>query len=93
MSLNPIPASFSVRDLQRKYRDIIDTAKHSKDAVILINNSRPEAVVLDVETYDALVREAYPYDEAYVQKSIELSRASIKKDGIKKLRSWDELIK
>jgi PHD/YefM family antitoxin component YafN of YafNO toxin-antitoxin module len=89
--MNPIPTSFSVRDLQRRYRDIINTAKRSKDAVVLINNSRPEAVVLDTETYDELIRDTYPYDEMYVKKVVERSRSSIKKDGVKKLRSWNEL--
>jgi prevent-host-death family protein len=93
MSLNPIPTSFSVRDLQRRYRDIINAAKRSKDAVVLINNSRPEAVVLDAETYDELIRDSYPYDEKYVLEVVARSRASIKKVGVKKLQSINELDK
>lgn len=93
MLLNPIPTSYSVRDLQRKYRDIINTAKRSKDAVVLINNSRPEAVVLDAQTYNDLVLDHYPYDETYTLKAVERSRTSLKKDGVQKLRSWEELIK
>lgn len=91
MSLNPIPTSFSVRDLQRKYRDIIDAAKRSKDAIVLINNSRPEAVVLDVETYGDLIRDAYPYDESYTLRTVERSRKSAKGGRTKQLKTWDEL--
>ena len=91
MPLNAIPISFSVRDLQRKYREIIDVAKRSKEAVVLINNSRPEAVVLDVETYDELVRDTYPYDEAFTLSVVKKSRASVKQKKAKKLSSWNDL--
>lgn len=91
MPFDPIPISFSVRDLQRKYRKVIDAAKRSKDAVVLINNSRPEAVVMDAQTYDQLIRDTYPYDENYVQDVVARSRRSIKKGKAKKLVSWDEL--
>jgi prevent-host-death family protein len=91
MPLNPISTSFSVPDLQRKYREVIDAAKDSKDAVVLNNNSRPEAVVIDVDTYDELIKDLYPYNEAYTKKVVERSRASLKKGRGKKLKFWDEL--
>ncbi|HBL39068.1 TPA: hypothetical protein DDZ10_00095 [Candidatus Uhrbacteria bacterium] len=91
MPFNTIPTTFSVRDLQRKYREVIDAAKHSKDAVVLIKNSRPEAVVLDVETYDELVRDTYPYDEAFTLSAVKKSRVSAKAGKAKKLSSWDDL--
>ena len=93
MPFNVLPITFSVRDLQRKYREIIDTAKRSKDAVVLINNSRPEAVVLDVETYDQLVRDTYPYDEAFTLAAVKKSRASAKQGKAKELSSWGDLDK
>jgi len=91
MPLDPIHISFSVRDLQRKYRVIIDAAKRSKDAVVLINNSRPEAVVLDIKTYDDLIRDTYSFDEEFTLHTVKLSRSSAKKGKIKKLSSWNEL--
>ncbi|KKW44888.1 MAG: hypothetical protein UY95_C0014G0009 [Parcubacteria group bacterium GW2011_GWA2_56_7] len=91
MSVHPIPTTFSVRDLQRKYREVIDAAKHSKEAVVLINNSCPEAVILDVETYDELVRDTYPYDEDFTLSVVKKSRASAKKGKAKKLSSWSDL--
>lgn len=91
MALQPIPISYSIRDLQRNYREIIDTAKQSKDAVLLINNSRPEAVLLDVQTYDDLVVRMYPYDETYTLRAVGRSRASLKRSKAKKLESWDDL--
>lgn len=89
--MNPITKSYSVRDLQRDYRSVLDTAKKSHDAVLLINNSVPEAVVLDVETYNTLVTDTYAYDKDLVVKLVDEARKSYKKGKAKKLTYWNEL--
>jgi PHD/YefM family antitoxin component YafN of YafNO toxin-antitoxin module len=89
--MNTIVKSYSVRDLQRNYRAVLNEAKHSRDAILLINNSVPEAVVLDVETYNALVTDTYAYDKARVAKLVEDARKSYRSGRAKKLKDWDEL--
>ncbi|MBP9864130.1 type II toxin-antitoxin system Phd/YefM family antitoxin [Patescibacteria group bacterium] len=83
--------SASVRDLQRDYRSIIDLAKQTHDAVVLINKSVPEAVILDIETYNALAEDTYPVDEAYALKLVKEAQRSCTTGKLKQLKSWDEL--
>ncbi|MBI4437833.1 type II toxin-antitoxin system Phd/YefM family antitoxin [Candidatus Uhrbacteria bacterium] len=87
----PIPRTFSTRDLQRQYRSIIDSAKQTKEAVVLINNSTPEAVLLDVETYNQLVQDDYAWDESFVLKQVAQANKSSRGGKSKKLTSWGDL--
>lgn len=86
----PIPKTYSVRDLQRNYRAVLDEAKRTHDAIVLINNSAPEAVVLDVEAYNALVFDDYAWDMPYVNRLVREAKKSLKGRG-KKLQDWSEL--
>ena len=89
--MNPLPRTFSTRDLQRQYRSIIDSAKQTKDAIVLINNSIPEAVLLDVETYNQLVQDDYAWDEAFVLKQVAQVNKSSRAGKSKQLISWNDL--
>jgi PHD/YefM family antitoxin component YafN of YafNO toxin-antitoxin module len=89
--MNPIALSYSVRDLQRNYRAVLNDAKRTHDAVLLINNSVPEAVVLDVETYNALVGDNYVWDEKQTLKLVKEAVKSCKTGKAKRLKSWDDL--
>lgn len=89
--MNPIPTSFSVRDLQRDYRAVLDMAKKTHDAVVLINHSIPEAVVLDIETYNLLAKDDYALDEKYAYKLVQASKRSHRAGNVQWLKSWDEL--
>ena len=89
--MHPIPKTFSVRDLQRNYRSVINAAKEQQDAVMLINNSTPEAVILDIDTYSKLLQDDYAFDEAYTLKLIGQAKKSYRSGLAKKLTSWDVL--
>jgi prevent-host-death family protein len=89
--MHPISKSYSVRDLQRNYREVVDDAKKSHEAIVLINNSRPEAVLLDIQTYNALVADGHPLDEAYASKLIREAQRSYQKGKAKVLKDWDDL--
>ncbi|MBI2551351.1 type II toxin-antitoxin system Phd/YefM family antitoxin [Candidatus Uhrbacteria bacterium] len=89
--MQPITPSYSVRDLQRNYRKVLDMAKRTHDAVLLINNSVPEAVVLDVETYNALVEDGYAWDEKHTDKLVKEALASCKQGKTKRLLDWNDL--
>ena len=89
--MNPIAKSYSVRDLQRNYRAVIDDAKASHDAIVLINNSVPEAVILDVETYNTLVQDTYAWDVPRVLKLVKEARKSLAAGKGKRLKDWNEL--
>ncbi|MFA5945328.1 MAG: type II toxin-antitoxin system Phd/YefM family antitoxin [Patescibacteria group bacterium] len=91
--MNPVAITYSVRDLQRNYRAVIDDAKRTKDAIVLINNSVPEAVLLDVETYNALVVDDYPWDVPFTEKQVKEAMASSKAGRVRRLKSVNDLDK
>ncbi|MFA5994990.1 MAG: hypothetical protein WC801_00920 [Patescibacteria group bacterium] len=90
--LSIIPTSYPVRDLQRKYTDILDFIKIHKAPALLINKSKPEAVILDIETYNNLVTDNYEYDEDYVLALDKQAMAEHRAGKTKKLRSLQDLL-
>lgn len=91
MSLHPMPRTFSTRALQRQYRAIITALRSSRGAVLLLNHHTPEAVLLDVETYNVLVGGDDVYDEPRVARLIAEARTSHRRGKSKMLRSWGAL--
>lgn len=89
--MHPIAKTYSVRDLQRNYRSVIDDAKKNHEAIVLINNSRPEAVVLDIVAYNALVEDGYPIDEPFALKQVQAAQKSYQKGKVAVLKGWDDL--
>lgn len=87
----PVPQTFSVRDLQRNYRSIVDAAKRSQEPVVLISNSVPEAVVLDIKAYQQLVKDDYPWDIPYVKQQVAKAMRSYRAGKATVLKSWDDL--
>lgn len=89
--MNPVPKTFATRDLQRNYRAIVDMAKKIREPIVLINNSAPEAVLMDVGTYNLLVNDGYVWDEDFVLKQVEVADRSSRAGKSVRLQSWDDL--
>lgn len=90
--LSIIPTSFPVRDLQRRYSAILQFVKAKRAPALLLNNSRAEAVILDIATYNALVSDDYQYDDQYVLELDKKAQAEHKAGKTKKLHSLADLI-
>ena len=52
--MTPITPSYSVRDLQRNYRAVVDEAKKRHDAVLLINNNQSEIFEFYIFLYNRM---------------------------------------
>lgn len=89
--MNNLPNTVSVRELQRSYRGVVEMARKSHDAVVLLNNSKPEAVLLSAETYDDLVSNDYIFDEVETLRLVNQARRSYRVGKSKRLRSWSDL--
>ena len=89
--LSIIPTSFPVRDLQRRYSSILAFVKTNKAPALLLSNSHPEAVILDIETYNTLVADNYQYDESFIVALDSKAVAEHKTGKTKKLRSLADL--
>ena len=91
MTPYPIPQTYSIRDLQRRHRTIFSALKRSRGVALLMRHQTPEAVLLDIESYNALVRDEYAYDEEATAKLVAAARRSYRRGKMKVLRSWDQL--
>ena len=89
--ISVIPTSFPVRDLQRRYSDILKFVKINQAPALLLNNSRAEAVILDIGTYNALVADDYQYDEKYILELDKKAQTEHKSGKTKKLKSLADL--
>ncbi len=89
--MNPIAATYPVRELQRNYRTLIQKAKDTQDAVVLTKDGTPDAVLLDVATYHSLLRDDYVYDEKKLLKLVKAAEKSFAEGKAKRLVSWDDL--
>ncbi len=89
--MNPAPKTYPVRDLQRKYRSIIDTAKKTHDAIFLMKGGVPEAVLMDVDMYNRVIAGDDHLDTERVLKLVQQAENSYKAGKVKRLESWDEL--
>ena len=70
-----IPLMSTVADLQRAYRKTMDTIKKSGEPMIIVNNGKPEGILMDVKTYEAQVEKLIDMETEYLIK--------IKNDAIK----------
>ena len=50
----------SVREMQRNYRGLVNRVKRTKAPLYLGARSRPEVVLLDIETFESFKRHAVP---------------------------------
>lgn len=89
--MQTLPRTFSASALQREYRKIINVANETRDAVVLINNSVPEAVILGVDTYNQLVSDDYAWDETFVLSQVGQADRSSKAGKSKRLKNWNDL--
>lgn len=92
-NMSLIPRIFPVRDLQRRYADILDFVREERKPALLVNKSFPEAVIIDVETYNSLVSEDYAYDEDYVLKMDQKAIKAHRSGKTRKLSSLRSLLK
>ena len=73
------PERVTLRDIQRRYRNLVDTVKRATRHLYLGTRSKSEAVLLDVETFEELQDRATRKKQSWgeVKKILE----EIRKDG------------
>ncbi len=54
-----MPKTVSVSEIQKNYRKIFDDAMESKNPVIVLSNNKPDVVIIDYGTFEALRKAAF----------------------------------
>jgi prevent-host-death family protein len=62
--MNIIPPIATVADVQRGYRKLVDRVNKSGEPLVVVNNGKPDAVILGVKTYNDYVKKLKAFEEA-----------------------------
>ena len=87
-----MPKTVSVSDIQKNYRKIFNTAKRSKEPVIVLSNNKPDVVIIDYESLEALRETAYEAEIQDTLKAVEDGRKEYKAGKTVKAASLADLI-
>lgn len=63
-----VPFITTVADLQRGYRSLVKRMKRTGEPLVVVNNGKPDVVVMDVDTYDARTKVLLELEEEYLLK-------------------------
>lgn len=55
--LKTLPATASVREVQRNYKKLFDYVNKTKEPLFLLSNNKPKVVVLDIKVFEAMAKE------------------------------------
>ena len=54
-----MPKTIASSEIQKKYRQVFDDVKKTKEPVIVLSGNKPEVAILDFEYFEDLRRESY----------------------------------
>ncbi len=86
-----IPKLTSAVAIQRNYKKVIETVKETKEPVIILRRNKPEAAMIDIETFEELSKKADSYDELRALEAITQSETEFRSGKAKTLRSLKDL--
>lgn len=72
--MNAIPAIATVADVQRSYRKLVNTLKKKGEPLIVVNNGKPDAVILDVKKYNEYMQRLRELEE---ERLLRVSREAV----------------
>ena len=56
------PKTASAQQVQHYYRSLFDEVISSREPLVILNNNKPEVIVIDIESYEEMRRKAQEYD-------------------------------
>ncbi|MEK7164945.1 MAG: type II toxin-antitoxin system Phd/YefM family antitoxin [Patescibacteria group bacterium] len=81
-----LPATASVQEMQRNYRKLLDKVKSSRRPLFLLRNNFPEAVIVDVQSWEELASRVVAQEEAAAQAAVEAFDKAKREGKLKVLR-------
>ena len=83
-----MPKTISSSDIQKKYREVFDEVKRTKEPVIVLTGNKPDVVIVDFNYLEELKKESY---ERELKEAIEAIRAGDKELKAKKTKVLSSL--
>lgn len=86
-----MPKTASSKDIQKNYRALFDEVMDSEEPLFVLNNNKPEVVVISVKTFESLSKSREEYEQNIAQRAIENYELEKKNGKLKKLSSLADL--
>ena len=86
-----MPKTTSATEIQKNYRALFDEVMASEEPLFVLNNNKPEVVVVSVKTFESLSESREEYEQNMAQKAVENYKAEKKAGKLKKLSSLANL--
>jgi prevent-host-death family protein len=87
-----MPKTVSVSDIQKNYRKVFNTAKRTKEPVVVLYNNKPDVVIIDYEAFESLRKTAYEAEIEDTLNAVEEGRKEYKAGKTIKAKSLADLI-
>lgn len=87
------PKTASVQEIQRNYRKWFDQVIEQKEPLLVLNNSRPEVVIIEVHQYEDMQEKLEKYELELAKQAIAIANSEKKGRKLKKLQSLKDLLK
>ncbi len=87
-----MPKTASSKDIQRNYRTLFNEVMDTEEPLFVLNNNKPEVVVISIKTYEELENSKEEYELSLALKAIKDYELAKKNNKLKKLSSLSELM-
>ncbi len=84
--LATLPDTASVQDMQRNYRKLLDRVKQTRNPMFILRNNMPEAVIVDVKSWNETAERLAKLDEADALEALEIYKKEKKAGKLKVLK-------
>ena len=87
-----MPRTASSSDIQQNYRALFNEVIDTQEPLFVLNNNKPEVVVISIKTFESLSQSREDYEQNMAQKAIENYKLEKKNAKLKKLSSLADLV-
>jgi len=86
-----MPKTASSRDIQRNYRTLFDEVKANEEPLFVLNNNKPDVVVISYKEYETLTRSQQEHEENMARAAIQNYKSEKEAEELKELSSLEDL--
>lgn len=87
-----MPKTASSKDIQQNYRTLFNEVMATEEPLFVLNNNKPEVVVISVKTFESLSQSREEYEQNMAQRAVENYNMEKKNKKLKKLSSLADLV-
>ncbi len=81
-----LPETASVQEIQRNYRRLLDKVKSTRTPLFILRNSLPEAVIVDVKSWNEIVTRLQKEEERLALEAIKTFETERRRGKLKLLK-------